>query len=87
MIVLTQMFGLGLKPLTKRLLGGGFVVLVIGIYAAMGRLAHLDEVIRIPVLEYGVVFLLYGIFLAGLGIARLFSRGLPQPQTVEANVK
>ena len=74
MIVLTQMYGLGLGSWTKRLIAAGFVMLTVGTYALMDRLASIHEIFRIPMLDYLVVFLLYGIFLIGWGISKLFRR-------------
>ena len=74
MIVLTQMHGLGLPRWMRWLLAAGFAVLVLATYAAMGRLGALNEVVRIPVLEYAVVGLLYGLFLAIQGGRRIFAR-------------
>jgi hypothetical protein len=73
MVVLTQMYGLGLSTWVRRGLAASFVVAVVASYAAMGRLAQLSEVVRIPVLDYAVVFLVYGIYLGlhrGLGLLR-----------------
>ena len=63
MVVLTQMYGLGLNTLIKRALAIGFIVIAVGTYSMMGRLAAWNEIIRIPVLDYMVIFLLYGIYL------------------------
>lgn len=63
MIVLTQMHGLGLGRAVKRGLAIGFILLVVGYYAFAGRLAEIHEVIRIPVIDYFVIFLLYGMYL------------------------
>ena len=46
---------------------------VLATYMAMGRLGSLTEVIRIPVLEYAVVGLLYAAYLAGEGARRILS--------------
>ncbi|HEX9029178.1 MAG TPA: hypothetical protein VF823_08385, partial [Anaerolineales bacterium] len=74
MIVLTQMYGLGLGTWTKRFIAAGFVVLAVVAYAVMGRLASIHEILRIPLLDYVVIFLLYGIFMAGLGVSRWIRR-------------
>ena len=74
MIVLTQMYGLGLNTWTKRGLAIGFIVMTVVTYALMGRLGSLSEVIRIPLLDYLVVFLLYGVYLLIAGIGKLFKR-------------
>lgn len=63
MIVLTQMYGLGLNTWTKRGLAIGFLTIVVTYYALVGNIARLNEVIRIPVIDYAVIFFLYGIYL------------------------
>jgi hypothetical protein len=87
MIVLTQMYGLGLNTWTKRLLAAGFITLAVVTYALMGRLASIHEIIRIPMLDYLVVFLLYGIYLAGAGISRLFKPAKTGATILRAEIK
>lgn len=72
MVVLTQMYGLGLESRLRRALALGFIVAAIGIYGLMGRLSDIHEITRIPVLEYGVVGLLYLLYLGGSGLLGLF---------------
>lgn len=71
MIVLTQMHGLGLSRRVRWLVAGLFVLGVGLFYGLSGDLARVNEVIRIPVIEYGLVFLLYGLFMAGYGVRLL----------------
>ena len=78
MIVLTQMYGLGLSTWAKRGLAIGFLVITVGTYAFMGRLGALNEVIRIPVIDYLFIFAIYGLFLLINWIVNLFKR---KPQT------
>ncbi|MFQ6049155.1 MAG: hypothetical protein ACE5K7_07310 [Phycisphaerae bacterium] len=78
MIVLTQMHGLGLSMRLRRWLALGFVVAAGLFYGLSGDLARINEVIRIPVIEYGAVFLFYAIFLGIYGLARLLRR-VPRP--------
>ena len=73
MVILTQMYGLGLARWMRWILTAGFALLVLATYMAMGRLGSLTEVIRIPVLEYAVVGLLYAAYLAGEGARRILS--------------
>lgn len=72
MVVLTQMYGLGLGTWVKRALAVGFIVITVGAYILMGRLGAWNEIIRIPVLDYMVIFLLYGIYLLINWIINLF---------------
>jgi len=74
MIFLTQLHGLGLSRWIRWLMTAGFALLVLTVYAAMGRLGALNEVIRIPVLEYAVVGILYVGYLAVDGGRRIFTR-------------
>jgi hypothetical protein len=75
MFVLVQMYGLGLNTWTKRVLWVVFIALAVGTYASMGRLSEIHEILRIPMLDYMVIGLLYLIFLAGWGLSRLFRAG------------
>ncbi len=74
MIVLTQMYGLGLGTWTKRAIAALFVVAVMVVYILPGHFIQMNEIIRIPFLDYMVVALLYGIFLGGDRLYRLFGR-------------
>lgn len=74
MFVLTQMYGLGLGSWTRRAIAAGFVMLAVLAYTLMGRLASIHEIVRIPLLDYLVVFLLYGLYLGLNGLGRLFKR-------------
>ena len=72
MVVLTQMHGLGLTTWTKRGLAIGFIVLITAYYALAGNLIKTNEVIRIPVIDYLFIFLLYGIYLVTNWAINLF---------------
>jgi uncharacterized membrane protein YhdT len=80
MIVLTQMYGLGLNTWTKRGLAIGFLILVVGYYALSGNISGINEVLRIPIIDYAVIFLLYGIYLLINWMINVFKR----PAQVEA---
>lgn len=82
MIILTQMYGLGLNTWTKRGLAIGFIVLVVTYYAMSGNISGLNEVIRIPIIDYAVIFLLYGIYLLINWIIDVFKR----PAQLEAGM-
>jgi len=81
MVILTQMYGLGLNTWTKRGLAIGFVVLVVAFYTFTGHIAGLNEVIRIPFIDYLFIFVLYGIYLGINWIINLFKR----PELVQAS--
>jgi uncharacterized membrane protein YhdT len=74
MLILTQMYGLGLNTWTKRGLVVGFLVLIAAYYSLTGHIAGLNEVIRIPVIDYLFIFLFYGIYLVINWIINLFKR-------------
>lgn len=79
MVILTQMYGLGLNTWTKRLLAIGFVVAAVLYYGSLGNLARLSEVIRIPMIDYAGIFIVYGIYLAIHWTINLFQKPQPQP--------
>lgn len=70
---ITQLYGTGLSPLLRRLLGVMFVVAAVAVYALSDRLGQVHEILRIPMLDYAVVFALFGIYW-------LVSRLLPPSQ-------
>jgi hypothetical protein len=74
MIVLTQMYGLGLDTWVKRVLAISFVVLVVAYYALSGNFGRINEVINIPIIDYAVIFLLYAIYLLITWIINVFQR-------------
>jgi hypothetical protein len=59
--VITQMHGLGLSRTVRMVLGGGYVVAVLALYNWRGW-DKLNEIIRIPAIDYILVFALAGIF-------------------------
>lgn len=71
--VLTQMHGLGLSRRHRIIVGSVYVAAVIGVYTWRGW-GSIDEVIRIPAIEYLLVFVLAGLIWLGLWIARLVNR-------------
>lgn len=71
--VITQMHGVGLSRRTRWIIGGLYVVAVLAVYAWRG-LGRLDEVLRIPAIEYVLVGVLALLTWGGLGLARLLRR-------------
>ncbi len=67
--VITQMYGLGLSLRTKLILLAVFAGSALFIYSDRG-FNKLDEIIRIPLIDYLAVFVLAGLFWLGLKIAR-----------------
>jgi hypothetical protein len=67
--LVTQMHGIGLKTWVKRIFYAAFIVAVLYVYFFMRKPYQINEIIRIPMIEYGVVFVMYGLFLVGAWIA------------------
>jgi len=67
--VITQMHGLGLSRAVRGVLLAVYIGLVLFVYN--GRWAALNEIIRIPVIDYLAVLILAGLFGLGLWVARL----------------
>jgi hypothetical protein len=75
-LVLTQIHGLGLSLWARLGILGLFVTGVLAVYN--GRWGDLNEIIRIPLIEYLLVFVLAGLIWLGLWLYRLF-KAPPQP--------
>ena len=73
--VITQLYGLGLSRRTELAVTAAYVVAVALVYSARGW-GRLNEVARIPVIEYLCVFLLAGLVWSGLALVR-HVRGRP----------
>lgn len=69
LFIVTQMHGLGLSRLSKALFTIAFGLGVAVVYSQRG-LAQLNEVIRIPLIDYLSVFVLAGLIGGGMWIAR-----------------
>ncbi|MFJ8958005.1 hypothetical protein ACIRG5_01390 [Lentzea sp. NPDC102401] len=67
--VLTQMHGVGLSAATRWWIGGTFVVAALAVYSWRG-LGRIDEVVRIPLIEYLLVGVLAVLIWAGVRLAR-----------------
>lgn len=67
--VITQMHGLGLSIRTRLLILAGFVASALFVYSQRGW-GSLNEIVRIPLIDYLAVFVLAGLFWLGLRIAR-----------------
>jgi hypothetical protein len=71
--IITQMHGLGLRRWVKYLFVLSYAGFAIFIYSSRGW-AALNEIIRIPVIDYVLVFLLSGIFGLGIRVAGAFRK-------------
>ncbi len=67
--LITQMHGLGLKRWARQAFYGSFLLLVLYVYLALREPYQANEIIRIPLIEYVVLFIMYGIYLAGAWIS------------------
>jgi hypothetical protein len=77
MFILTQMYGVGLETWAKRGLAVGFLILALAYYALAGNIARINEIIRIPLIDYLVIFVLYGLYLLISWIVDLFKQPAP----------
>ncbi len=80
--LVTQMHGLRLKAWVQALFYGGFTITVLYVYFVMREPYQINEVIRIPLIEYLVLFIMYWIYLGGAWLASKFG-GTTQPPTPE----
>ena len=72
MFLVTQMHGLRLKPWVRQAFYGSFLVVMLYVYFVLREPWQMNEVIRIPAIEYVTLFAMYGIYLAGAWIASKF---------------
>ena len=72
--LVTQMHGLGLKPWVRQLFYGSFLLLALYVYLVLREPYQVNEVLRIPLIEYLVLFVMYWIYLAGAWLASRIGR-------------
>ena len=72
--LVTQMHGLGLKPRVRQAFYGSFLLLVLFVYLVMREPYQVNEVLRIPLIEYLTLFIMYCIYLAGAWLASRWRR-------------
>lgn len=60
--IVTQMHGLGLKPWVKNLFYTGFVLTILMTYTFLREPYMANEIIRIPMIDYILIFLTYGLW-------------------------
>ena len=78
--VITQMHGVGLSRRTRALILAGYVASALWVYSGRGW-AQLNEIVRIPVIDYLAVLVLAGLFGAGLWVHQQFKG---RQQTLDA---
>ena len=71
--MITQLFGLGLKRWQRWLVLGVYIGAVLWVYSDRGW-GMLNEIIRIPVIEYLLVLALAGLFALGLRLKNILQR-------------
>jgi hypothetical protein len=75
MLVVAQMYGLGLPRWAKWAIGLGYIAAVlVGYIVILGEPARISEIVRIPLLEYAVIGLCYLLFLGVTGATRLVQK-------------
>ena len=67
--VITQLYGLGLKRWQRAAVLSVYIAAALAVYSQRG-LVHLNEIIRIPLIEYALVFILAGVIGFGLWLVR-----------------
>ena len=72
--LVTQMHGLGLKRWVRQAFYGSFLLLVLYVYGVMREPYQVNEVLRIPLIEYLVLFMMYGIYLVGARVSSRFRK-------------
>ncbi|MBI9046955.1 MAG: hypothetical protein JEZ06_20885 [Anaerolineaceae bacterium] len=72
-MVVTQMYGLKLKKWVRWIVLASYVGLVLLVYNQRGW-ANINEIVRIPLIDYLAVLLLAGILWLGMQVARKFRR-------------
>jgi len=77
--VITQMHGLGWSRAVRSLIALAYVAAVLVVYSERGW-DQLNEIVRIPIIDYLLVLILAGIFGLGIWIARRV-RPTPTPLT------
>jgi len=70
--LITQMHGLGLKRWVRQAFYSSFLLVALYVYLVMREPHQVNEVIRIPVIEYLVLFVMYWIYLAGAWFSSRF---------------
>ncbi len=70
--LVTQMHGLRLKPWVRQVFYGSFLLLVLYVYFVMREPYQVNEVIRIPLIEYLALFVMYWIYLGGAWLGSRF---------------
>ena len=79
--ILTQMHGLGWSRTVRWLVAGVYIVATLVVYSSRGWV-QLNEILRIPLIEYLLVFVMAGLVALGLWIAGRIRRGAGSAQLI-----
>ncbi len=60
--IVTQMHGLGLKPWVKNVFYAGYILSILLTYTLLREPFQINEVIRIPLIDYLMIFMTYGLW-------------------------
>lgn len=80
LFIVTQMYGLGLQRWQRWVFIGAYAAAVLIVYSSRGW-AQLNEIIRIPLIEYGSVFVLALLIWLIVRLVGLFRKTADQPTT------
>jgi glycosyltransferase involved in cell wall biosynthesis len=81
--IVTQMHGLGLKPWIKNLFYAGYILTILLTYTILREPFMVNEVIRIPLIDYLMIFMTYGLwwlfarFTGGFDAAKVQQQQIP----------
>ena len=73
MFILTQMHGLGLSVRARIILAAGYVLALLAAYGSPELIQKIHEILRIPMLDFAVVAVLYVLWLAGVRTVSLWN--------------
>ncbi len=82
--LITQMHGLRLKRWVRQAFYSSFLLVALYVYLVMREPYQANEIIRIPLIEYLVLFVMYGIYLAAAWLSSRF-RALTSANAKAAN--
>ncbi len=82
--LITQMHGLRLKRWVRQAFYSSFLLVALYVYLVMREPYQANEIIRIPLIEYLVLFVMYGIYLAAAWLGSRF-RALTSAKAKAAN--
>lgn len=82
--IITQMHGLGWSKWLRSMIAGIYVAAAIYVYSGRGWV-QINEIIRIPIIEYLLVFIMAGLISLGFWVAARFKKTPIQSEIIEEN--